>query len=247
MAKLTDKEIEKSRYDERANQNSSRNKNLTIKNYLAEPYDYYHEKVADLVGPNSRVLELGCGTGEHSQTASSVSMGYIGVDISSNSLCVLKNSIQNSLNKINLVCGDIEKLPFSDSAFDIVLSAGSLSYGNNNLVMTEIHRVLKDGGYFICVDSLNNNIVYKVNRFMHYLLGNRSLSTLKRMPNLKLLRQYSSTFRFESLKFFGSISYLMPLISVIFGDNIAYRLSKRIDKLIGVRSSAFKFVMILRK
>ena len=35
--------------------------------------------------------------------------------------------------------------------------------------MLEIHRVLKKNGIFICVDSLNNNLIYRVNRWFHYI------------------------------------------------------------------------------
>jgi ubiquinone/menaquinone biosynthesis C-methylase UbiE len=37
------------------------------------------------------------------------------------------------------------------------VSAGSLSYGDNDIVMNEIYRVLKLQGVFIAIDSLNNN------------------------------------------------------------------------------------------
>jgi ubiquinone/menaquinone biosynthesis C-methylase UbiE len=40
----------------------------------------------------------------------------------------------------------MEKLPFADQSFDIIVSAGSLSYGDNDIVMNEIYRVLKNKG-----------------------------------------------------------------------------------------------------
>jgi ubiquinone/menaquinone biosynthesis C-methylase UbiE len=51
----------------------------------------------------------------------------------------------------------MEKLPFANQSFDIIVSAGSLSYGDNDIVMNEIYRVLKLQGVFIAIDSLNNN------------------------------------------------------------------------------------------
>ena len=41
---------------------------------------------------------------------------------------------------------DMEKLPFKNESFDVICSAGSLSYGDNNRVINEIYRVLKLGG-----------------------------------------------------------------------------------------------------
>ena len=40
--------------------------------------------------------------------------------------------------------------------------------------------ILKKGGHFICVDSLNNNIIYIINRVMNYLNNKTSLSTIKK-------------------------------------------------------------------
>ena len=55
----------------------------------------------------------------------------------------------------------MEKLPFRDNSFDAICSAGSLSYGDNLIVMNEIYRLLKTGGSFIAVDSLNNNPIFR--------------------------------------------------------------------------------------
>ena len=35
---------------------------------------------------------------------------------------------------------------------------------------------------FIIVDSLNNNYVYSLYRYLNYLIGNRTYSTLRNMP-----------------------------------------------------------------
>jgi hypothetical protein len=107
--------------------------------------------------------------------------------------------------------------------------------------------VLKTKGVFIAVDSLNNNPVYRFNRYVHYLRGSRSLSVIKRTPDLKLLRQYEQKFGKIEAQFFGAISYLMPLMIKIFGEKISTKISDSVDKLVGVKMSAFKFVMIVTK
>ena len=86
-------------------------------------------------------------------------------------------------------------MPFCDESFDVVVSAGSLSYGDNRVTAREIHRVLKNEGKFFCVDSLNNNPIYRINRgYIHFLRGHRTKSTLERMPNIKLIRLYEKQF-----------------------------------------------------
>ena len=77
---------------------------------------------------------------------------------------------------------DMELLPFENNSFDIVCSAGSLSYGDNLTVMNEIYRVLNQTGSFIAVDSLNNNLIYRLNRYINYL---STLQYLKLTRNQK--------------------------------------------------------------
>jgi len=133
----------------------------------------------------------------------------------------------------------MEQLPFENQSFDVVTSAGSLSYGEAQKVDHEIRRVLKPDGYFICVDSLNNNSVY--------LMGDRSKMTLQNMPSLKRISSISKKYKEIEVKYFGSISFLMPLLSKFLTDNTVNNLSKNIDKIIKVRKSAFKFVMVVKK
>lgn len=56
------------------------------------------------------------------------------------------------------------------------------------LVDNEIRRILRSNGMFICLDSLNQNLVYRANCWLHYIRGNRSKSTLKRMPKSVRIR-----------------------------------------------------------
>ena len=65
------------------------------------------------------------------------------------------------------------------------------------------------------MDSLNNNPIYRLNRYIHYLRGDRSLGVIKRTPDLKLLNKYDEKFGKTKVNFFGSISYLTPLIVIL--------------------------------
>ena len=57
----------------------------------------------------------------------------------------------------------------------VVVSAEALAYGSKEIVRKEIHRLLKPGGASDnCRTLFNNNILYIVNRYLRYLLGNRS-------------------------------------------------------------------------
>ena len=96
----------------------------------------------------------------------------------------------------------------------------------------------------VCVDSLNHNPIYRANRWLHYIRGIRSKSTSKRMPDLTRIKVLGEGFSSVNVHFFGAMSYAMPGIARLLGENTARAASDRIDQLIGVRRSAFKFVVV---
>jgi len=67
------------------------------------------------------------------------------------------------------------------------------------------------------------------------------------MPNIGLIQKYRTTFGDIDVKYFGSISWLIPLISNILSQSACANLSDSIDSLIKVKRSAFKFVMVATK
>ena len=125
--------------------------------------------------------------------------------------------------------------------------AGCLSYGNNQIVMNEIYKALKPGGTVIIVDSLNNNPIYQFNRYINYLLNKRSKSTLKRIPDINLIDQYMKKFGSGKVKYFGSITWVFPLLKLILSDKSILNLSNWIDLRLNIKKSAFKFVLQLKK
>ena len=141
---------------------------------------------------------------------------------------------------------DMENLPFESEKFNMVLSAGSLSYGDHEIVRKEIFKVLKPNGYFICIDSLDHNPIYKINRLIHYLKGDRRWETISRIPKIKLIKDYGK-FGWEKHYYFGSFIWLMKIMQkFISGENII-NLSKYLDRNFANHYTAFNFVMIVKK
>lgn len=247
-----DKTLERVRYDSRAELQIIQEAILediplgsqAIPPYMRAPYYYYELKLKELICPGKRVLELASGAGMHTRALLQTGAEVTASDLSPNSLNLLQQRFRRIPGKLELVVADMENLPFDARSFDVVTSAGSLSYGDPYLVDSEIRRVLRPGGMLICVDSLNHNPVYRANRWLHYMRGNRSKSTLKRMPDLARIRGLGEGFSSVSVRFFGAISYAMPVVARLFGENTACIASDRIDQLVGVRRSAFKFVVV---
>ncbi len=252
---MSDKELERQRYDDRAvkaraslqSQSGTHGGAASIPRVLRAPYACYEALLQEVLGPDSVVLEIGSGTGEFTEALLRSGAKVVASDISMESLESLRIRYEGKNNLCTLTC-DMEILPFPDGMFDTVVSAGSLSYGDNLLVLHHINRLLKPGGYFICVDSLNHNPVYRINRYIHFLRGDRSYSTLKRMPTIELIRQYQATLGGESSVFyFGGLSWLIMVLAKLGLKSFWANVSDRFDHLFRVQRSAFKFVLMARK
>lgn len=214
-----------------------------IEIHLRGPYLRYEACIRRHVTNGGKTLELGSGTGRHSHALFEACGHVVVSDISFSSLRLLVRKYGRSA----IACvADMESLPFKLDYFDFVTCAGSLSYGGPNKVDAEVQRVLKRGGTFICVDSLNHNPVYRLNRWIHCLLGNRTASTLRNMPSLDRIQAISHGFSESETWFFGSISYLSPVVGRLVGQNCFSRISNWIDKTLRVRKSAFKFVLLAK-
>lgn len=250
----TDKEIERDRYEARARgaletggQPARDEAGSALPPALRAPYLRYAQLVREAIhGAHSSVLEIGAGTGMFSATAVDTGACVVATDISETSLELLRRRLGDPHNLETRVA-DMEALPFEDAAFDVVLCAGSLSYGDNDTVMNEIFRVLKPGGRFVCVDSLDHNPVYRFNRWIQYLRGRRTRSTIARMPTLRLIRAYETRFGSVRTWFFGSITWLAPLLGVFLSPARVGMICDRFDSAFKISRSAFKFVMVAVK
>jgi ubiquinone/menaquinone biosynthesis C-methylase UbiE len=251
MDSADDRFIELDRYDKRSSLllGASLHENLyagpgscCVPYTIRAPYEHYESVLASNINPVFSTLEIASGFGEFTH-ALLASKQVIATDISTGSLMVLKKRYGDFVN-LNYQIADLISLPFPDDGFDLVACAGGLSYGDGEATMNEIYRVLKPGGKFICVDSLNENRLYRFNRWVHFLRGHRSRSTLLNMPNFSLIRRYEKRFHFVNCYFFGSIAWLMPLTSLLFGVYRARLFSDWFDVKFNIKKSAFKFVMI---
>lgn len=252
---MDDKSQELRRYDQRASEElgycsaslaDTPNRYRFVVDYLRAPYDAFVKDINRRLTSSHNVLEIGAGTGAWTEALLRTGAMVCATDISPISLAVLARRL-DSVGQLETSVADMERLPFADQQFDFVVSAGSLSYGDNEIVRDEVFRILKNDGCFICVDSLNHNPIYKINRWFHFLRGNRTRSTLVRMPTVSVLESYIDKFGSGEISYFGSISWLMPVLAPFFGNSALSSLSSWFDKAIGVRRSGFKFLMVAKK
>ena len=243
---MNDKKLEIERYNKRAQDIiSHKYNNIKKPKYLNIPYKYYFS-LFKKHKEKKNLLEIGAGTGENTFKLIKMNFNVCATDISSKSVEVLNKKFKKYKNFSSKVA-DMEKLPFKNESYDIICSAGSLSYGENSIVMSELYRVLKPLGVVIIVDSLNNNIIFRLNRYVHFYRGKRSRSTITRIPNINLIKRYTKKFGNGKVKFFGSVTWIFPLLKIFISEKNICMFSDWVDKKFKIKKSAFKFVLILQK
>ena len=252
-----DKSKEELRYDERAKMRgvqsgSEQHFREIFEGPLSTPYLIYYSWIQEANSLTGDALELCAGIGEHTNILVSQFKLVVATDISSHSLKCLASRFGLSIHKASEEChpsmnlvtsvADIEALPFEDNSFDVVCCAGGLSYGDNDQVLAEIYRVIKPGGHFICVDSLDDFFVYKLNRLLHFIKGERTLSTCLNMPRMNLIKKYSQRFSGVRVAFLGKLSFLIPVFRIFLDEESIKYLLDKADMLLP-NMMAFKFVL----
>lgn len=92
------------------------------------------------------VLDLGCGTGMLSTTLSEKGFKVVGLDISLQSLCILRQHNP----RFNVIQADANFLPIPDESFHAVVCLGVWRHFSDvQKVLNEISRVLTSDGAFI--------------------------------------------------------------------------------------------------
>lgn len=243
----SDKETERRRYNNAAEQELSQSSPAELlegvqgmQGHLHAPYRRWNQHIRDVVGTDAVVLELGCGTGRHTATVARSGARVYALDIAETAL---KAARLRAPDRIIPICAEMSGIPLNGGTVDIVLAAGALSYDDPSRVDREIRRVLRPGGSLVVVDSLNHNPLYRFNRWVNYKKGNRSLSTIRWMPDQSRIRQLSNGFTHVSVDYFGAFNFLYPITSRILGAERAARFDESLERRIGSGRFAFKFVV----
>ena len=121
----------------------------------------WRKKVVQIVSKNNpqQILDIATGTGDLALMMSTLAPEkIIGLDISEGMLSVGKEKISKAqLNdKIEMVVGDSEDIPYADNTFDaITVSFGVRNFANLDKGLGEIRRVLKPKGTLVVLETSN--------------------------------------------------------------------------------------------
>lgn len=126
-----------------------------VNSYISLGKDKEHRirGIKGRVKSGDTILDAGSGFGNMSKTALKVSGGNVDITLYDPLIPMLKNTSKFFDKKPDLSCGVFEHIPFQDEKFDAVLCGYSLRDAISlKTAISEIHRVLKNGGRFVIVD-----------------------------------------------------------------------------------------------
>ena len=109
-----------------------------------------------------KVLELGCGTGElwKSNSDSIDKMKQLVITDFSKDMVKTTKSVIGNRDNVNYEIMDIQKISFENETFDIVIANMLLHHVNDiPKALSEVNRVLKNGGIFYCATFGENGVV----------------------------------------------------------------------------------------
>lgn len=121
----------------------------------------WRKKVLQIVKSSNpkTILDIATGTGDLAILMTETNAEkIIGLDISVGMLEVGKQKIasKNLSQKIEMMVGDSEKMPFEDNTFDaITVAFGIRNFENLEKGLSEILRVLKPNGSFVILETSN--------------------------------------------------------------------------------------------
>ena len=117
--------------------------------------EFVVEKVTEI--QPKKVLDVATGTGDLAIALTRIEDAKItGIDISEGMLSVGKEKIEKRKlsNRIELIHGDSENLPFIDNHFDAVTVAfGVRNFENLEKGLSEIYRVIRPGGRLVVLET----------------------------------------------------------------------------------------------
>lgn len=127
------------------------------------------------IGPKSKILEVGCGTGAYTAEIAKKLKGIqiMAIDISSEIIKVAKEKT-DELKNIKYSVKSVYNTGLKNNSVDVVFGFYVLHHLTINKALKEIKRILKPGGFvFFCEPNILNPVVYiiKSNKYFKELAG----------------------------------------------------------------------------
>ncbi|EOD64046.1 class I SAM-dependent methyltransferase [Amycolatopsis vancoresmycina] len=110
----------------------------------------------DRVGPDDRVLDIGCGNGQLTRLAAARARSAAGIDLSGPMLATARARAADVPN-VTFEQGDVQVHPFAEGGFDLAISRfGVMFFADPVAAFANVRRALSPGGRlaFLCMTAL---------------------------------------------------------------------------------------------
>jgi ubiquinone/menaquinone biosynthesis C-methylase UbiE len=167
--------------------------------------------------PGATVLDVGCRSGELSESLAVEKQLLVGVDV------IAYERWRHDWPNLVFACADATSLPFADEAFDLVVSGECLQYVSDwRRAIDEFHRVLKPGGILVFSCPNGNGLndlfdAYNVNARISALLRGRSAKLVTHVRRQEVLSFVSTRWSREVAQRRGSLAFIYASFLI---DNI---------------------------
>ena len=174
----------------------------------------WYEKFSKLLEPigwHGLVLDAGCGDGRFTSKLIRQGVTAVGVDISHEMLQVAKDTGGE------FTVGDLERMPFGDETFDIVLCSMVLHhFPSIDKMSEEAARVLKKGGKLVIVDILSTSLARLSRELGRLVLGFHLKEWKTPNETLHTIEEYTTIF-----KRYGLVNFsVTPIISATLAEEV---------------------------
>jgi len=137
-------------YEDYTNKAGEDNRAMSSRSASLE-FHYTKKTLSEFIGDNSRVLEVGCGTGYYGMYFADKCKEYVGIDFFPHHIEIFNTKIQQSgISNLSCSVGDATNLEsIEDNSFDVVLCLGPMYHlprELRELAFAECNRVCKSGG-----------------------------------------------------------------------------------------------------
>ena len=127
-----------------------------VRHRKVHPEVLHHLLASGLFGPETHVLDVGCGTGNYAAAlVESTGCLVSGIDPSRRMLDRARDATQWQ----SLAQGNAESLPFGDNSFDVIMSTDVIHHiVDRDAYFREAARVLRPGGHVVTVTDSHDTI-----------------------------------------------------------------------------------------
>ena len=172
-------------------------------------FDLYRTKVSAAARAR-RVLEYGCGTGSLAFGLTAQAAQVIGIDISDVAIEQARHTAAaRDLNNVQFVVDNAEAMQLPDKHVDVVVGSGIVHHLDIPKSMSEVRRVLSNGGVAIFAEPLAHNPVLN-----WYRNRTPELRSADEHPlTVADLRSMARGFASIKVTYFGLVAPLLGLFS----------------------------------